>query len=60
LDGHVKSILAEVTEQNGGFQPIIDLGYPIVGIVSDGQQSIRLAMETLLPEVPYQYCQYHY
>jgi hypothetical protein len=105
LDDHVKSILAEVTEQNGGIvlsmdgvqpekgnetlyvirevfsgtvlvarnmksgtavelqtliQPIIDLGYPIVGIVSDGQQSIRLAMETLLPDVPYQYCQYHY
>jgi len=41
-------------------QPIIDLGFPIVGIISDGQQSIRLAMETLLPDVPYQYCQYHY
>jgi hypothetical protein len=36
------------------------LGYPIIGIVSDGQQSIRLAFETLLPDVPYQYCQYHY
>lgn len=41
-------------------QPIIDLGFPIVGIISDGQQSIRKAFETLLPEVPYQYCQYHY
>lgn len=41
-------------------RPIIELGYLIVGIVSDGQQSIRLAMETLLPDVPYQYCQYHY
>jgi hypothetical protein len=41
-------------------QPVIDLGFPIIGIVSDGQQSIRLAMESLLPEVPYQYCQYHY
>lgn len=41
-------------------QRVIDLGYPIVGIVSDGQQSIRIAMETLLPDVPYQYCQYHY
>lgn len=41
-------------------QPVIDLGFRIIGIVTDGQQSIRLAMESLLPEVPYQYCQYHY
>lgn len=40
--------------------PIIKLGYPIIGIVSDGQQSIRKAMEKLLPDVPYQYCQFHY
>jgi hypothetical protein len=40
--------------------PIIELGYPIVGIVSDGQVSIRQAFESLLPDVPYQYCQYHY
>ncbi len=105
LDEHVKKVLAETTEQNGGIvlsmdgvqpekgnetlyvirevfsgtvlaarnmksgtatelktliEPIIELGYPIVGIVSDGQQSIRLAFETLLPDVPYQYCQYHY
>lgn len=41
-------------------RPIAQLGYPIIGIVSDGQQSIRLAFEKLLPNVPYQYCQYHY
>lgn len=40
--------------------PIIELCFPIIGIVSDGQQSIRIAMESLLPDVPYQYCQYHY
>jgi hypothetical protein len=38
----------------------IALGYPVVGIVGDGQKSIRLAFETLLPDVPYQYCQYHH
>jgi hypothetical protein len=32
----------------------------LLGIVSDGQHSIRPAMESLLPDVPYQYCQYHY
>lgn len=105
LDDHIRKVLADTTEQNGGIllsmdgvqpekgnetlyvlrevfsgtvlaaknmksgtaaelqtliQPVVDLGFPIVGIVSDGQQSIRLAFERLLPEVPYQYCQYHY
>lgn len=40
--------------------PVIKLGFPIIGIVSDGQRSIQMAMETLLPDVPRQYCQYHY
>ncbi|MBG9795599.1 hypothetical protein ABD76_25320 [Paenibacillus dendritiformis] len=40
-------------------EPVIELGFPIVGIVGDGQHSIRLAFEALLPDVPYQYCQYH-
>lgn len=105
LDDHVRKVLAETTEQNGGIVlsmdgvqpekgnetlyvlrevfsgtvlaarnmksgtaaelqtlilPVIELGFPIVGIVSDGQHSIRLAFEGLLPDVPYQYCQYHY
>jgi hypothetical protein len=41
-------------------QPVIDLGYPILGIISDGQQAIRKAVESLLPSVPYQLCHYHY
>uniref|UniRef100_UPI001D134FC1 transposase n=1 Tax=Cohnella sp. REN36 TaxID=2887347 RepID=UPI001D134FC1 len=41
-------------------QPVKDLGFPVIGLVSDGQQSIRLAMASLWPNVPYQYCQYHY
>jgi len=54
----VKSSSAE--ELKDLIQPVIDLGFPIIGIVTDGQQSIRMAMESLLPNVPYQYCQYHY
>jgi hypothetical protein len=54
----VKSSSAE--ELKNLIQPVIDLDFPIIGIVTDGQQSIRLAMESLLPKVPYQYCQYHY
>lgn len=48
------------TELRTLIDPIIEMGYPIVGIVSDGQVSIRQAFESLLPDVPYQYCQYHY
>jgi hypothetical protein len=105
VDEHIRNVLGDISEQNGGLMlsmdgvqpekgnetlyvirevfsgtvlaaknmksgaaeelksligPILELGYPIVGIVSDGQQSIRMAFESLLPEVPYQYCQYHY
>ncbi|TBL67336.1 transposase [Paenibacillus thalictri] len=41
-------------------QPVKELGFPVIGLVSDGQHSIRLAMEAMWPEAPYQYCQYHY
>ncbi len=44
----------------GIIQPVIDLGYPILGVISDGQSSIRLAVTELLPDVPYQLCHYHY
>jgi len=33
---------------------------PILGIVSDGQHSIRKAVGEVFPEVPYQLCQFHY
>lgn len=41
-------------------QPVKDMNFPVIGLVSDGQQSIRIAMETMWPNSPYQYCQYHY
>jgi len=41
-------------------KPVLELGFPILGFVSDGQKSIRLAFEKLSPETPYQYCQFHY
>ncbi|WP_400242607.1 transposase [Niallia sp. JL1B1071] len=44
----------------GIIQPIINWGYPIQGFISDGQQSIRLAIEKVAPNIPYQYCQFHY
>jgi hypothetical protein len=36
------------------------LAVPILGVVSDGQHSIRNAVATALPEVPHQLCQFHY
>ena len=35
------------------------LGVPIVGVVSDGQHSVRLAVRLALPGVPHQLCQLH-
>jgi hypothetical protein len=36
------------------------LTVPIVGVVSDGQRSIRCAVAKALPEVPHQLCHFHY
>jgi hypothetical protein len=36
------------------------LPVPIVGVISDGQHSIRKAVAQALPGVPHQLCQFHY
>jgi hypothetical protein len=36
------------------------LGVPVAGVVSDGQTSIRRAVEQALPGVPHQLCQFHF
>ncbi len=36
------------------------LRVPILGVISDGQQSIRKAIASALPDVPHQLCQFHY
>ena len=36
------------------------LGVPITGVISDGQHSIRRAVQEALPGVPHQLCQFHY
>ena len=33
---------------------------PVDGVVSDGQHSVRRAVQEALPEVPHQLCQFHY
>ena len=36
------------------------VGVPVAGVVSDGQSSIRRAVEQALPGVPHQLCQFHF
>jgi hypothetical protein len=36
------------------------LQVPIVGVITDGQPSIRAAVSTALPDVPHQLCHFHY
>jgi hypothetical protein len=36
------------------------LEVPIRGVISDGQHSIRKAVQAVLPDVPYQLCHFHY
>ena len=40
-------------------QQVLD-GVPIRGVISDGQHSIRNAVQTVLPDVPHQLCHFHY
>ncbi len=40
-------------------QPVRDTGLPVLGVVSDAQESIRLAVAAVFPGVPHQLCQYH-
>jgi hypothetical protein len=37
-----------------------DLGIPVVGAVSDAQESLLQAIAALWPDVPHQLCQFHY
>jgi hypothetical protein len=49
--GDLVSLLREVKQA---------LPVPVSGVVSDGQQSIRTAVEAVFPDVPHQLCQFHY
>jgi Transposase, Mutator family len=40
-------------------RPVREAGLPVLGVVSDAQESIRLAVAEVFPGVPHQLCQYH-
>ena len=44
------------------FQEVVQAlgGIPILGVISDGQRSIRNAVQRALPGVPHQLCQFHF
>jgi hypothetical protein len=37
-----------------------EIDVPIRGVISDGQRSIRKAVQAVLPDVPHQLCHFHY
>ena len=41
-------------------EQVKQLGVPIIGVISDKQHSICLAVERQLPGIPHQLCHYHY
>jgi hypothetical protein len=41
-------------------QPIRDLQLPVIGAVSDAQESLLQAIASLWPAIPHQVCQFHY
>jgi len=51
-EGDLAELLREV-------QQMLD-GVPIRGVISDGQHSIRNAVQTVLPDMPHQLCHFHY
>jgi hypothetical protein len=65
LSGEVllaKSLLSSAAEDLGPLLKAVAsaLPVPIEGVISDGQRSIRRAVEQALPGVPHQLCHYHY
>lgn len=57
-----KSLLSARNEDLAALLEKVKAACPVavVGIVSDGQHSIRKAVAAVFPDVPYQLCQFHY
>jgi hypothetical protein len=56
-----KTLLSSATgEIEQLIEEVLGLGLPIVGVISDKQESICLAVHHKLPTVPHQICPYHY
>ncbi len=40
--------------------PVVALGLPVIGAISDAQESLVKAIAELWPDIPHQTCQFHY
>jgi hypothetical protein len=43
----------------GLLRPVQETEFPVLGVISDAQESLRLAVAAVFPGVPHQLCQYH-
>jgi transposase-like protein len=41
-------------------EAVAGLDVPVVGVVSDGQHSIRCAVAEVFPDVPHRLCRFHF
>jgi hypothetical protein len=65
LSGEILCARSLLSSAKSELQPLLAgvaaaLPVPVVGVVSDGQHSIRRAVAAALPGVPHQLCQFHY
>jgi len=65
LSGEVLLARTLLSSTRGDLAALLDevkatVPVPIRGIISDGQQTIRQAVERSLPDVPHQLCHFHY
>jgi hypothetical protein len=65
LSGEILCARSLLSAARAELQPLLAgvaaaLPVPVVGVVSDGQHSIRQAVAAALPGVPHQLCQFHY
>lgn len=58
---HAQNVITSETETiKQVLSPVLGLEIPIIGFISDAQQSLRDAIASLWPDVPHQTCQFHY
>jgi hypothetical protein len=57
-----RSLLSAKTKDLAGLlgEVVEAVGVPVVGVISDGQHSIRKAVAEVLPGVPHQLCHFHF
>jgi Transposase, Mutator family len=65
LSGEVLLARTLLSSTRGDLATLLDevkeaVPVPIRGVISDGQQTIRQAVDRCLPEVPHQLCHFHY